>query len=134
MFCIRTMHPLSTREFSATPKTLQCAQRTCLRRQTVTSFLLGRPRNHPKGHYFETIDNIQKRRNRILRRRKLAVHSCKRRRSGEFRVKFISEETIEIASRSEIHVHTSETVKEDSPKKIKQIVISFIFLLFLLSL
>lgn len=53
-FCIGIMHP--AREFSSTSKTLQC---TLLRRQTATSFLLGAPRNHPKGHYFETIDNIQ---------------------------------------------------------------------------
>lgn len=59
-FCIRTMHP--AREFSTTPKTLQHSQCTLLRRlrrQTATSFLFGEPRNHPKEHYFETINNIQ---------------------------------------------------------------------------
>lgn len=52
-FCIEIMHP--AREFSSTSKTLLRR----LRRQTATSFLLGAPRNHPKGHYFQTIDNIQ---------------------------------------------------------------------------
>jgi len=125
VFCIRTMHFLSTREFSTTPKTLWFSQCTCLRRQTVTSFLLGRPRNHPKGHYFETIDNTQ---NTVTEsfEEENSRFTPERRRSREFREEFIFEETIEIASRSEIHVHTSETVKED-PKKIKQIIILFIF-------
>lgn len=117
-FCIGTMYP--AREFSTIPKTLHCSQYTLLRRfrrQTVTSFLFDRPRNHPKGHYFETIDNTQ---SAVT----VSPEEGNSRRGGTsakvegLRGEFIFVETIGIAASSEIHIHQklSKKIQKRSQK------------------
>lgn len=124
-FCIGIMH--LAREFLThleNTSVLQVYSLCHLRRGNLFP-----PRqNHPKGHYFETIDNIQSVANRFLRTRKLAVGTPTRMVGlcGEF----IFAKTIEIATCLEIH---RETVKE-SLKKSKKLLLFFSYLYFFLAL